>query len=62
MYYIGTYCYCGPYSRESRYFKDRDAADKALAEWKKNNRVGIRTTEFNQDGNLEVIDLENADG
>ena len=30
-YYIGTECQCGPYSRESGYFKSRDEADKALA-------------------------------
>lgn len=29
-YYIGTYCHCGPYSRESDYFETREAAQKAL--------------------------------
>lgn len=30
-YYIGTDCKCGPYSRESEYFKTRDEAEKVLA-------------------------------
>lgn len=30
-YYIGTYCSCGPYSRESDYYKTRELAEKALA-------------------------------
>jgi hypothetical protein len=29
-YYIGTYCDCGPYSRESEYYPTRDKAEKAL--------------------------------
>lgn len=29
-YYIGTYCDCGPYSRETGYFSNRNAAQKAL--------------------------------
>ncbi|MHA1344958.1 MAG: hypothetical protein ACTSO3_01025 [Candidatus Heimdallarchaeaceae archaeon] len=30
-YYIGTFCSCcGPYSRESEYFKTRDEAEKEL--------------------------------
>jgi hypothetical protein len=29
-YYIGTECECGPYSRESEYFKKREDAEKAL--------------------------------
>ena len=29
-YYIGTQCKCGPYSRESDYFKKREDAQKAL--------------------------------
>lgn len=29
-YYIGTYCDCGPYSRESGYYKTREDAEKAL--------------------------------
>ena len=34
-YYIGTYCLCGPYSRESDYFKheaDAEAALQAMSE------------------------------
>ena len=31
-YYIGTQCpHCGPYSRESGYYKTKAAAEKALA-------------------------------
>ena len=29
-YYLGTQCYCGPYSRESGYFRSREDAEKAL--------------------------------
>jgi hypothetical protein len=29
-YYVGTYCGCGPYSRESGYYKTRDLAQKDL--------------------------------
>ena len=29
-YYIGTYCDCGPYSRESDYYKTEKQAEEAL--------------------------------
>jgi hypothetical protein len=29
-YYIGTYCQCGPYSRESNYYETRQGAEAAL--------------------------------
>jgi hypothetical protein len=29
-YYIATECSCGPYSRESGYYKTREAAQEAL--------------------------------
>lgn len=29
-YYIGTFCHCGPYSRESGYFENEKCAEKAL--------------------------------
>lgn len=29
-YYVGTYCDCGPYSRESGYYKTRKLAQAAL--------------------------------
>lgn len=29
-YYIGTQCHCGPYSRESGYYRSRKAAQAAL--------------------------------
>lgn len=31
-YYIGTVCECGPYSRESGYYKTREQAESALKE------------------------------
>jgi len=38
-YYIGTYCDCGPYSRESHYYRTQEAAQAALL----NNQVNYRT-------------------
>jgi hypothetical protein len=32
-YYIGTRCDCGPYSRESGYYKTRELAAKALPQF-----------------------------
>jgi hypothetical protein len=29
-YYIGTFCNCGPYSRESGYYETRKQAEQAL--------------------------------
>ena len=29
-YYLGTWCDCGPYSRESDYFNTREEAEEAL--------------------------------
>ena len=29
-YYVGTYCDCGPYSRESEYFRTQEAATVIL--------------------------------
>lgn len=29
-YYIGTFCQCGPYSRESGYYPKREEAQQAL--------------------------------
>lgn len=31
-YYIGTYCQCGPYSRESDYYGNKDELSKAWEE------------------------------
>ena len=31
-YYIGTWCDCGPYSRESGYYRTRKDAEKALTD------------------------------
>lgn len=38
-YYIGTYCNCGRYSRESHYYRTQEAAQAALL----NNQVNYRT-------------------
>ena len=38
-YYIGTYCDCGPYSRESHYYRTQEAAQSALL----NNQVNYRS-------------------
>jgi len=38
-FYIGTECSCGPYSRESGYYKTREEAEKAL----KTNRIKYRS-------------------
>jgi hypothetical protein len=48
-YYVGTYCQCGPYSRESGYFAKRERAQKALD----SGEFG-RPTEF-VPGPLEII-------
>jgi len=32
-YYIGTFCNCGPYSRESDYYPTHEAAKAALDTW-----------------------------
>ena len=31
-YYVGLRCACSPYSRESGYYRTREAAEKALAD------------------------------
>jgi hypothetical protein len=35
MFYLGTYCLCGPYSRESEYFTNREDAERVLAKLNK---------------------------
>jgi len=32
-HYIGTWCDCGPYSRESDYYRSREEAQTALDAW-----------------------------
>ena len=32
-YYVGTYCDCGPYSRESVYFDSEQEAQRVLNRW-----------------------------
>lgn len=34
-YYIGTFCDCGPYSRESDYFYTQESAEAELKLWVK---------------------------
>ncbi len=41
-WYIGTACYCGPYSRESDYFPTEGQAQAALECWRQGDRVGAR--------------------
>ena len=42
-HYVGTRCECGPYSRESEYFKSKEHAEAALERWKEGDFVGART-------------------
>ncbi len=42
-YYIGTICCCGPYSRESHYYRTMQEAETALA----TNNINYRTSEYN---------------
>lgn len=42
-YYIGTFCpNCGPYSRESDYFRTGEEAQAALQQWQRGNYVHAR--------------------
>lgn len=43
-YYIGTYCNCGPYSRETDYFGNDEAARKAAEYCLKVNFRGMDRT------------------
>ena len=48
-YYLGTECdYCGPYGRESGYFRTYEEALAAKQEWDAGNKVGARDTDFLQ--------------
>lgn len=38
-YYIGTWCNCGPYSRETGYFKNRKDAEVALLQFDFNGKL-----------------------
>lgn len=42
-YYIGTYCNCGPYTRESHYYPSLETAQSDLD----NGTVNFRTSEYN---------------
>ncbi len=48
-HYVGTYCECGPYSRESGYYPSREEAQKAL-----DSGEFSRATEF-VPGELELF-------
>ena len=42
-YYIGTWCnHCGPYSRESNYFRTQKEAELILASWQDNGPGACR--------------------
>ena len=42
-YYVGTWCDCGPYSRETEYFDTREEAEMSLACYKETgNLLGKR--------------------
>jgi hypothetical protein len=62
-YYIGTYCMCGPYSRESDYYPDFLSANKDLPSYfealagEDVEAPNSRTTEFNPIGNLKVVEI-----
>lgn len=60
-YYLGSWCNCGPYSRESGYFGSKQEAEVCLREWEEMLRVAHiheerpslpneRKTGFNPDG------------
>jgi len=36
-YYIGTFCNCGPYSRESDYFRNYSDTEAELRIWQEDN-------------------------
>jgi hypothetical protein len=42
-YYLGTWCNCGPYSRESGYFGTEEEAEKALKDWFGGNLENVRS-------------------
>lgn len=41
-YYLGTHCDCGPYSRESFYFKKSADAEAALVSWNTGLKISKR--------------------
>lgn len=42
-HYLGTWCNCGPYSRESGYFASRKEAEEALKSWFGGNLENVRS-------------------
>lgn len=52
-YYIGTQCDCGPYTRESGYFPNREVAEKML---EIENKSFMRDDSYNP-GTLEIIEV-----
>jgi hypothetical protein len=65
-YYVGTYCNCGPYSRESDYYDTMEAALKDLPEYTMaledlaDLPSTARTTKFSP-GELKVTELKTFD-
>ena len=55
-YYIGTWCHCGPYSRESGYYATREEATAEL------DTFAPRTAEFNPEGLTMYVQCPNCDG
>lgn len=54
-YYVGTYCNCGPYSRESSYYRTHELAEQAL---KSGDFARVMQ---NNDRTLECIELDSFD-
>lgn len=66
-YYLGSWCNCGPNSRDSGYFDSKDEADACLREWQQlENTAKIHEEEvdnlphqrqlgFNRDGTFQLI-------
>lgn len=58
-FYIGTWCACGPYSRESDYFATREDAAAGLTEWQADlPRVAARTPGYIPDPNFTITSVE----
>lgn len=61
-YYLGYFCpNCGPYSRETGYYKAREKAEEELKRWQEEatEPEGVRDTEYHL-GKLEVQTFESA--
>jgi len=49
-WYIGTFCHCGPYSRESEYFATREQAEQILAAW--NEELTFNNSVYSDGGRM----------